>query len=58
MCVYLLFVQVKSADGTYFTLTGRKMWISAGSVCDYVVVSAVTDPKEKYRYVFACHVCV
>ena len=43
--------QVKSADGTYFTLTGRKMWISAGSVCDYVVVSAVTDPKEKYRYV-------
>ncbi len=43
--------QVKSADGTYFTLTGRKMWISAGSVCDYVVVSAVTDPKAKYRYV-------
>eukprot|EP00466_Bigelowiella_natans_P016773 jgi/Bigna1/40595/e_gw1.44.30.1 len=29
-----------------FEITGRKMWISAGSVCDYVVVAAVTDPTK------------
>lgn len=40
---------VKSADGSKFVLNGRKMWISAGSAADLVVVSAVTDPSAGYR---------
>mmetsp|Transcript_12635 Transcript_12635/g.31057 ORF Transcript_12635/g.31057 Transcript_12635/m.31057 type:complete len:512 (+) Transcript_12635:93-1628(+) len=29
-----------------FEISGRKMWISAGSVADYIVVAAVTDPAK------------
>lgn len=37
---------VRSADGTGWILNGRKMWISAGSVCELVVVAALTDPSK------------
>ena len=37
---------VKNKDGTW-TLNGRKTWISAGSIADIVVISAVTDPSKK-----------
>ncbi len=32
-----------------FKINGRKMWISAGQVCELVVIAAVTDPSKGSR---------
>jgi acyl-CoA dehydrogenase len=40
---------VISADASHYVVNGSKMWISAGSVCDLVVVACLTDPKKKYK---------
>jgi alkylation response protein AidB-like acyl-CoA dehydrogenase len=37
---------VRSTDGSFYTLTGRKMWISSGAVADIVIVAALTDPSR------------
>jgi len=34
-------------DGQSYILNGRKMWISAGSVCDICVVACLTDTSKK-----------
>ncbi len=36
----------KSADGSYYTINGKKSWITSGPVADYVVLFAVTDPSK------------
>ncbi len=40
---------VKSKDGKSYSLTGRKMWISAGGIADITVISAVTDASKGAR---------
>lgn len=40
---------VKSADGSYYTINGKKSWITSGPVADYVILFAVTDPEAGAR---------
>ncbi len=41
------------ADGDDFVLTGNKMFITNGTVCDWMVVQAITDPEEKVHKSFS-----
>lgn len=38
---------IKSEDGEYYTLNGRKCFITNGPICDFITVFAKTDPKAK-----------
>lgn len=40
-------------DGDHFVITGNKMFITNGTVCDWMVVQAVTDPQEKVHKSFS-----
>ena len=40
-------------DGDHFVINGNKMFITNGSVCDWMVVQAVTDPAEKVHKSFS-----
>ncbi len=40
---------VKSADGSYYTINGKKSWITSGPVARFVVLFAVTDPDAGAR---------
>jgi len=41
------------ADGDDYVLTGNKMFITNGTVCDFMVVQAITDPEEKMHKSFS-----
>ncbi len=41
------------ADGDDFVLTGNKIFITNGTVCDWMVVQAITDPEEKVHKSFS-----
>lgn len=43
---------VKQADGT-FVIHGKKSWITAGPVADYIVLFAMTDPEQGARGITA-----
>jgi acyl-CoA dehydrogenase len=40
-------------DGDDYVITGNKMFITNGTVCDWMVVQAVTDPGEKVHRSFS-----
>ncbi len=40
-------------DGNEFVITGNKMFITNGSVCDWMVVQAITDPDQKVHRSFS-----
>lgn len=40
-------------DGDSFIITGNKMFITNGTVCDWMVVQAITDPQEKVHRSFS-----
>jgi alkylation response protein AidB-like acyl-CoA dehydrogenase len=40
---------VKTPDGRHYILNGRKMWISNGRICDYVVVVCYTERSKNYK---------
>lgn len=37
-------------EGDEFVVTGNKMFITNGSICDYYLVLCLTDPKSEERY--------
>lgn len=41
------------ADGDDYVITGNKMFITNGTVCDWMVVQAITDPEEKVHKSFS-----
>jgi acyl-CoA dehydrogenase len=41
------------ADGDDYLITGNKMFITNGTVCDFMVVQAITDPDEKIHKGFS-----
>jgi alkylation response protein AidB-like acyl-CoA dehydrogenase len=42
-----------SADGSYYTINGKKSWITSGPVADYMLLFATVDPQKKSRGVSA-----
>jgi acyl-CoA dehydrogenase len=40
-------------DGDDYVITGNKMFITNGSVCDWMVVQAITDPEQKAHKSFS-----
>jgi acyl-CoA dehydrogenase len=40
-------------DGNDFVITGNKMFITNGTVCDWMVVQAITDPDQKVHKSFS-----
>jgi len=36
---------VRSPDGSYYTINGRKSWITSGPVARYIILFAKTDPE-------------
>ena len=40
-------------DGDFYTLNGRKSWVTSGPVADYFVVFMMTDPEKKQKGVSA-----
>ena len=42
-----------SADSSYYTLNGKKAWITSGPVADYMVVFAMTQPENKSKGITA-----
>jgi acyl-CoA dehydrogenase len=40
-------------DGDDFVITGNKMFITNGTVCDWMVVQAITNPEEKVHKSFS-----
>ncbi len=41
---------VLSDDGSYYTINGRKSWVTGGPVADYIVLFTVTDPNAKPKH--------
>ena len=37
-------------DGSDFILNGNKMFITNGTVCDFMIVACITNPEEKVRH--------
>jgi alkylation response protein AidB-like acyl-CoA dehydrogenase len=37
---------VRSADGSYYTVNGKKSWITSGPVAKYIMLFAMTDPAK------------
>ena len=44
---------VLSADGTYYTINGRKSWVTSGPVADYLVLFTMTQPEKKHQGISA-----
>jgi alkylation response protein AidB-like acyl-CoA dehydrogenase len=44
---------VASADGSHYTLNGKKSWITSGPVADFMVMFAVTTPEAKAKGITA-----
>jgi alkylation response protein AidB-like acyl-CoA dehydrogenase len=44
---------VRSADGSYYTINGRKSWVTSGPVADYVVLFTMTDPEKRHNGISA-----
>ncbi|MDX1570477.1 MAG: acyl-CoA dehydrogenase family protein, partial [Xanthomonadales bacterium] len=44
---------VASADGSYYTINGKKSWITSGPVARFMVLFAVTDPEAGSRGITA-----
>ncbi len=44
---------VKSADGSYYVVTGKKSWITSGPVADFMLLFAMTDPAKGAKGVTA-----
>ena len=44
---------VLSADGTYYTINGRKSWVTSGPVADYLVLFTMTQPEKKHHGISA-----
>ena len=40
-------------DGSDFVINGNKMFITNGTVCDFMVVQAITEPEEKKHKSFS-----
>jgi alkylation response protein AidB-like acyl-CoA dehydrogenase len=40
-------------DGNEYVITGNKMFITNGTVCDWMVVQAITDPDQKVHKSFS-----
>ncbi|MEA2102491.1 MAG: acyl-CoA dehydrogenase [Thermodesulfobacteriota bacterium] len=40
-------------DGDDYLITGNKMFITNGTVCDWMVVQAITDPDQKVHHSFS-----
>ena len=40
-------------DGDYYTLNGRKSWVTSGPVADYFVVFTMTEPEKKQKGITA-----
>jgi len=38
---------VRSPDGSYYTINGRKSWITSGPVARYIILFAKTDPEAR-----------
>lgn len=37
---------VRSPDGSYYTINGKKSWITSGPVAKYIMLFAMTDPSK------------
>ena len=44
---------VRSADGSYYTINGRKSWVTSGPVADYVVLFTMTEPAKRHNGISA-----
>lgn len=44
---------VPSADGSYYTVNGKKSWITSGPVAKYIMLFAMTDPSKGSRGISA-----
>jgi alkylation response protein AidB-like acyl-CoA dehydrogenase len=44
---------VRSADGSHYTINGKKSWITSGPVADFILLFAVTDPDAGARGISA-----
>ncbi len=44
---------VRSADGSYYTINGRKSWVTSGPVADYLVLFTMTEPEKKHQGITA-----
>jgi alkylation response protein AidB-like acyl-CoA dehydrogenase len=44
---------MRSADGSYYTINGRKSWVSSGPYADFVVLYTMTAPEHRHRGVTA-----
>jgi len=44
---------VLSPDGSFYTINGKKSWITSGPVADYMVMFAMTNPEAKAKGVTA-----
>ncbi len=44
---------VRSADGSYYTVNGKKSWITSGPVAKYIMLFAMTDPSKGARGISA-----
>ena len=44
---------VRSRDGSYYTINGRKSWVTSGPVADYVVLFTMTEPEKKHQGITA-----
>lgn len=44
---------VLSDQGSYYTINGRKSWITSGPVADYILLFALTEPEKRHRGVTA-----
>ena len=42
-----------SPDGSYYTITGKKSWITSGPVAKFIVLFAITDPDQGSRGISA-----
>lgn len=40
-------------DGDHYVIDGNKMFITNGTVCDFMVVQAITNPDQKKHYSFS-----
>jgi alkylation response protein AidB-like acyl-CoA dehydrogenase len=44
---------VRSPDGSYYTVNGKKSWITSGPVAKYIMLFAMTDPSKGARGISA-----
>jgi alkylation response protein AidB-like acyl-CoA dehydrogenase len=44
---------VRSSDGEYYVINGRKSWVTSAPVADVIVLFTMTDPEKKHRGITA-----